>query len=248
MTGGHETPEEAASSLERALRAVGTRDRAVHEKRYLKSDLDFLGASVGQIERAVRTWTAELPSPPGHDELLLLADALWRRPVHERRMAAVMLLERHVRLLTPADLCFVERLLRESRTWALVDGISTDVAGAILAADPEGTRSVLDRWATDADFWVRRASLLSELRPLRRGAPLEPFLRRADAMLDEREFFIRKAIGWVLREVGKRRPTEVVAWLEPRITRASGVTVREAVKYLPDPDRERLLAGYRARR
>jgi 3-methyladenine DNA glycosylase AlkD len=239
VTGGHGTPEEAASSLERALRAVGTRDRAEHEKRYLKSDLDFAGASVGQIQRAFRTWIAELPSPPGHDELLLLVDALWRRPVHERRMAAVMLLEHHVRLLTPADLRFVERLLRESGTWTLVDGISTDVVGAILAAETESTQSVLDRWATDADFWLRRASLLSELRPLRRGAALEPFLRRADAMLDEKEFFIRKAIGWVLREVGKRRPAKVVAWLEPRIGRASGVTVREAVKYLPDADRAR---------
>ena len=54
-------------------------------------------------------------------------------------------------------------------------------------------------------------------------------------MLEEREFFIRKAIGWVLREAGKRRPDDVAAWLAPRTDRASGVTMREAVKYLP-PD------------
>jgi hypothetical protein len=60
-----------------------------------------------------------------------------------------------------------------------------------------------------------------------------------------REFFIRKAIGWVLREAGKRRPGEVVTWLEPRVHRASGVTMREAVKYLSASDRERLLTAYR---
>ena len=67
-------------------------------------------------------------------------------------------------------------------------------------------------------------------------------------MLDEKEFFIRKAIGWVLRDVGKRRPEEVSRWLAPRTHRASGVTMREATKYLPDPDRERLMLAYREKR
>jgi 3-methyladenine DNA glycosylase AlkD len=65
-------------------------------------------------------------------------------------------------------------------------------------------------------------------------------------MLEEREFFVRKAIGWVLREVGKTRPNLVTEWLlapatAPRATRASGVTLREAVKYLPEADREAIL-------
>jgi 3-methyladenine DNA glycosylase AlkD len=106
----------------------------------------------------------------------------------------------------------------------------------------------MDRWATDADFWVRRASLLAELQPIRGGAPLDRFLRRAEPMLTEREFFIRKAIGWVLREAAKKRPAEVAAWLAPRTDRASGVTMREAVRYLPAVDQDRLMAAYRERR
>ena len=66
-------------------------------------------------------------------------------------------------------------------------------------------------------------------------------------MLDEKEFFIRKAIGWVLREEAKRRPDEVVAWLTPRIPRVSGVTLREAVKYVAPEDREALMRAYRGR-
>ena len=65
-------------------------------------------------------------------------------------------------------------------------------------------------------------------------------------MLAEREFFIRKAIGWVLRETSKKQPDRVYAWLEPRAGRASGVTVREAVKYLSDAQRDTILAAYRA--
>jgi 3-methyladenine DNA glycosylase AlkD len=67
-------------------------------------------------------------------------------------------------------------------------------------------------------------------------------------MLEEREFFIRKAIGWVLRDTARRRPSLVAGWLAPRVHRASGVTVREAVKPLPPAVRELLLAGYREKR
>ena len=235
-----------ADLLTEELRAVARADRAVHEKAYLKSDLEFLGASVWEIRRVVQAFAKG--TDLSHDELIGLVEALWAEPVHERRMAAVALLELHPWLLGPADLPLVERLLRESRTWALVDGLAADVVGGILAASPVKVTPVLDRWATDPDFWIRRSSLLAELRPLRAGAELAPFLRRADAMLGEREFFIRKAIGWVLREVGKRRQEEVVAWIAPRTHRASGVTMREVVSHLPVAEADRLMTAYREKR
>jgi 3-methyladenine DNA glycosylase AlkD len=233
--------------LEANLRAVGTPERAAGERSYLKSDLAFLGATVWQIRAEVKEVASDHPDLD-NDQLVELVTALWSEPVFERRMAAVMLLDRFSRLLGTDDLALIERLLRESKTWALVDGLAGDVVGAILAAQPLETKRVLDRWATDPDFWIRRASLLAELRPLRAGADLAPFLRRADLMLDETEFFIRKAIGWVLREVGKRRPAEVAAWLASRTDRASGVTMREAVKYLPADAAARLMTAYREKR
>jgi 3-methyladenine DNA glycosylase AlkD len=76
--------------------------------------------------------------------------------------------------------------------------------------------------------------LLSLLIPLRRGTgDWERFVRLAEPMLAEREFFIRKALGWVLRETGKRRPELVAEWLRPRAARVSRLTLREAIKPLP---------------
>lgn len=65
-------------------------------------------------------------------------------------------------------------------------------------------------------------------------------------MLEEKEFFVRKAIGWALRETARRRPGEVYDWLLPRAGRTSGVTMREAVKYLSPDQRRSLLAAMRA--
>jgi len=234
----------AAEEIEARLRSVATPERAAREKRYLKSELDFLGATMPQIRAAVRAVARQHPEL-SHDELVTLVLALWTKPIHERRMASVLLLVRFDELLERGDLALVERLVRESRTWALVDALATDVVGSLVARDPAGVTPVLDRWAADPDFWVRRASLLAELRPIRDGAPLHRFLTRAEPMLEEPEFFIRKAIGWVLREAGRRRPDEVAAWLAPRTHRASGVTVREAVKYLPRDAHTRLMSAYR---
>lgn len=66
-------------------------------------------------------------------------------------------------------------------------------------------------------------------------------------MLHERELFIRKAIGWVLREAGKQRPQAVTDFLRPRVDSVSGVTIREAVRYLHPVDRDALMAAYRNR-
>ena len=240
-------PHGLADLLTDELRAVARPERAKQEKRYLKSDLEFLGASVYEIRRVLKAFLKGA-TPLTHDRLVPLVEALWEPPIHERRMAAVALLELHPRLLSAADLPLIERLVRESRTWALVDGLAAHVVGGILVRQPEESAAVLDRWASDPDFWIRRSSLLAEMQPLRDGADLGPFLRRADAMLEEKECFIRKAIGWVLREVGKRRPDEVAEWLAPRTHRASGVTMGEAVRYLPAGERDRLMAAYRERR
>lgn len=235
-------PGRTAGELEARLQAVGTQERAEGTKRYLKSDLEHLGASVGQIRREIG-WLAGDRPELSHAELFALVGALWSEPVFERRLAAAMLLEAHPELVGPADLRLLERLVRESRTWALVDVLAGDVIGELLVRHP-GAAPRLDRWAADSDFWVRRASLLAQLVPLNKGAPFARFARYADAMLEEREFFVRKAIGWVLRETGKRRSDEVFEWLAPRAHRASGVTMREAVKYLEPDQRATLLDAY----
>lgn len=223
--------DDLAEAIDAELRAAGNADRAEHERAYLKSSLVHYGTSVPAI-RAVAKATARQHSDLSHDQLVDLVDVLWARPVHECRMVCVELLDLYADRLGPADIDLLERCLRDSRTWALVDGLAASVVGSLVERYAELT-SVLDRWSTDPDFWLRRAALLALLVPLRQGrGDFERFGRYADSMLDEQEFFVRKAIGWVLRDTGRKRPDLVYEWLLPRAARASGVTVREAVKPL----------------
>ena len=229
-----------ATVLER-LRQAGSPERAEHEKGYLKSDLQFLGASVPAIRSTALALHQELPGLTHHD-LIALVEALWHAGIHELRMAAVELLDLYAERLSPRDIPFLERLIRESGTWALVDGLAATVTGELVERFPQALHPILARWAEDDDFWLRRASLLAYLPGLRRGeGSFEHFAALADPMLEDHRFFIRKAIGWVLRETGKKQPERVIEWLEPRLQRASGLTVREAVKRLPERERKRLL-------
>jgi 3-methyladenine DNA glycosylase AlkD len=230
-----------AHSIERELRALGTKDRAVGEAKYLKSDLRFFGATQGEIRRSARAVAKKGALP--HDDLVPLVETLWAKPVFELRMAATILLDLHVEHLDPDDLDMLERFIRESKTWALVDPLSGDVIGKMNLDYRLGR--ALDRWARDDDFWVRRSSLLAELRTLKEGAAFLPFAKRADRMLEEKEFFIRKAIGWVLREMSKKRPDEVYEWIASRTHRVAGVTMREVVKYLSPERGNHLMEAYR---
>ena len=229
-----------AGEIDAGLRARAVPGRAEKERAYLKSELEHYGTSVPGIRAVAKAVRAGHPalSRPGLQGLVTL---LWETPVHERRMAAVELLDLYADRLVPQDMARLERLLREARTWAIVDGLAASVVGSLVERHP-GAAAALDRWAVDDDFWIRRSALLALLVPLRRGdGDFERFGRYADAMLDEKEFFVRKAIGWVLRDTARRRPDMVFEWLLPRAARASAVTLREAVKPLSDAQRAAVL-------
>jgi len=240
--------ETAAARVVGALLALADPARARQEKKYLKSDLDFLGVSVPGIRRVV-TETARSRRGLSRDDALAWARALWRepgepgepgRPVHERRMAAIEVLRRHAKILEPADLALVEAWVRETHGWAYVDSLAADIAGTIALRHPAAWPPI-DAWATDEDFWLRRSALLTLLPGIRRGEPDQArFERYAAPMLAEKEFFIRKAIGWVLREISKKDPAYVAAWTRRHLDQMSGVTFTEAVRRLPEADAARL--------
>jgi 3-methyladenine DNA glycosylase AlkD len=226
--------------LECGLRAVGDGERAVGAKAYLKSDLEFIGVAAKPMRAVARAFLGDHPEID-RQTLVDLVQALWRRPVFDLKAVAVALLERRTGDLLIGDLDLVEDLLRRSHTWALVDWLCTKVAAPLVEREPETAAAVLEKWSRDEDFWVRRASMLAQLPALRTGGgDFELFASFASRMVGEREFFIRKAIGWVLREVGKKRPDLAHGFLSEHLGEVSGLTLREGSKYLPGELQESL--------
>ncbi len=228
-------------ALDHALRQHADPHRAVKEKQYLKSDLTHYGVSVPLMHRLAASSANKLDRPSLLDVTARLWDEPAQAPVFERRFLAADLLSNRTELLTPADLPLIERLCRQARTWAIIDTLAPRVVGPLATRYPDEFTPVLDAWAGDADHWIRRTALLAHLIPLRDGrGDWQRFTRYADTLLDDREFFVAKAIGWVLRDTGRRRPDMVLEWVEPRFTRMTPVTAREAIKPFSPDVQERL--------
>jgi 3-methyladenine DNA glycosylase AlkD len=221
------------------LRRAGSAARAIAEKAYLKSELRFWGTGQDQIRAAVREYCAAHPDL-GRADLRAIAETLYGTDVHELRASAIGVLERNRETLIDRDLPWLITLVRKSKSWAYVDWIAPKVIGDVIARDPRA-RKRLPVWAKDDNFWVRRAALLAEHDALRAGAgDFALWSRLAASMLDEREFFIRKAIGWVLREVSKKRPELTYMFLRKHRDRVSRLSLQEGAKYLPSPKRRAL--------
>jgi 3-methyladenine DNA glycosylase AlkD len=234
--------------FDRTLDGLGTAARATYDQQYHKSEFAHMGVPVPDLRKVTKALYKEIGGrKAAHADVMALTAELWDSDVYERRLGAVQILELGVGLLGAPDLAEVTLMLKDAPMWSLVDPLSADVAGRVVLRDREGTSRFLDLWADDGDFWLRRASLLALLPGVKTGNPdLVRFTRYADPMLEEKEFFVRKAVGWVLREIARMDPTWVTAWVEQRVHRMSGVTFREAVRKLPEEVAGRLTAEYKA--
>ncbi|MFO0552795.1 MAG: DNA alkylation repair protein [Polyangiaceae bacterium] len=225
-----------AGIVEREIRtrfaAVADAESAASQRAYMKSALSFHGVSTAEMRAAGRA--ALEAHALDHDGLVAVVDGLFDSEWFDVRSAGLAMLERKVRLLGGSDLPFLIGLVRRAGCWAHVDWIATSMIGKVV--EREGlARSVTPGWAVDADFWVRRTALLTLLMPLRKGeGDFALFSELAGPMVVEKEFFIRKAIGWVLRETSKKRPALAFEFLKAHRERVSGLTLREGAKYLPD--------------
>ncbi|MFI7009302.1 DNA alkylation repair protein [Streptomyces sp. NPDC050145] len=216
------------SRLPTAYEAVADPERAAAMRAYMKDVAPFLG--LPQPVRKERT-RAVLAGTPRPDEGDLTAVALrcWALPGREYAYFAVDYLRRHTGRLTSAFLPVARHLITTDPWWDTVDLLAAHVVGALVAADPALT-AVMDRWIADDDIWLARTALLHQLRRADTTDTERLFaycLRRAG----DTEFFLRKAIGWSLREYAKTDPDAVRAFVAAHRDVLAPLSVREALKH-----------------
>ena len=153
---------DAGDFVDAALQLESTGQRARADGLRIGTDLQFYGASVGAVRGTIRDVAQRYPGL-GHDEITALSSELWHPPVFERRLAAIVLLQTHVRLLDNSDLTRLEGFLRDARTPALAEPLSREVISPLIEGlDAPGrarANMALARWSTDSNPWLRHAAL-----------------------------------------------------------------------------------------
>lgn len=231
--------DEARAFFVHRFEAEGTPERAAQERQYLKSSMEHYGVPVPRVRAAIKDFKAS-HGEMHRGDLVALARTMWKDDHYEIKSAAIALLEAYRRILDQRDMELLEEMIDQCETWAHVDWIAPHVAGNLVQRFPS-CENRLDVWAGHRNFWVRRAAMLALLEPLRKtGDRFDRFARYASAMAGEKEFFIRKAIGWILREVSKKRPELTYGFLVEHIEDISALTFKEGSRKLPDAMRQRL--------
>ena len=211
-----------------ALEAVADPAKALSMARYMKDRFPFLG-----VPQPI--FAAALKSPFRSNqftqaELLEVAAQLWAQDEREFHYAAVGLLSRHIGKLTPAVFPQLERFVLEHSWWDTVDALSSRVYGLLVTSHPQA-RVQMDLYATHANFWLRRVAILHQL-GYRERTDEGRLWRYCLESAQEPEFFLRKAIGWALREYAKTQPDAVLEFVEAHMGVLSSLSVREALKHL----------------
>lgn len=225
---------ELVDALRAALRTGADPERAVGQQRYMKSAMPFLGLTSPRRRELVRPLLAD----PGlrletRAELERAVRTLWgdARFREERYAALDLLRHRAYRAWRDPDLMpLVEELVVTGAWWDVVDELS-NVVGEVLLVDPEGEGLRMRDWAERDDLWLRRSAIISQLRH-RERTDTDLLASVIEVNLDDREFFVRKAIGWALRQYARTDPVWVRAFVDRHSDRMSGLSRREALKHL----------------
>ena len=205
--------------------------RAPAMQAYMKSSMPYRGVSAPVVRRLCRGAFIGLSYADAAD---WRADvlALWREAAfREERYAAIELTgHRGARGFQRfAALPLYEELIVTGAWWDYVDAIATQRLWTLLQADREPMRAAMLAWSTDADPWKRRSAILCQIKA-KRDTDLDLLYRCIEPSLGSAEFFLRKAIGWALRQYAWTVPDEVRRYVAAHAERLSGLSRREALK------------------
>ena len=253
MVGDPLTSGSTAAELAAAIDAAGDPDDAAFLRRFFKTGPGQYGEGdvfVGVRVPATRAIVKRFERMP-----LTEAAALLESPVHEHRLAALLVMVRQFEVASrPRSRDDVARLalhdaylaaVRAGRVnnWDLVDGSAEWLVGEVLREAGRGDDPLLDRLAASGSLWERRVAVLATFAFIKAG-DARPTLRLAPRLLDDREDLMHKAVGWMLREVGKRVDRDLlVGFLDEYAPRMPRTMLSYATEHLPPDER----AAYRAR-
>lgn len=227
-------------AFRKAMATHSNAERAVQEKRYLKSPFKFFGVSLPATEKIAKEFR-KANKDIGCKYVLELSKKLWNSEYHDEKRLCLRILQFYPEHLDLSIMPLLENMLMQAPTWDLVDDISIHLVGTVLEKDKKAY-GYLKKWSKSKNFWMRRASLISQILLFRQdmgGKKL--FFEFAERMVSEKEFFIRKAIGWGIREMSKANTEVALRFLMKIRDRASGLTLREGAKRLPDKQRKLVL-------
>lgn len=213
-----------------ALKEAANPEKAVGMQAYMKTDMPFYGVQKpGRTPILRKVLTDFAPSTRLEYEELVLA--LWGLPHREEKYIALGVAVKAKTFLVPKSLPLYRRLIVEGAWWDFVDEVATHLVRELVIGYPKETWLSVDSWIEDDDIWLRRAAIICQV-GAKEATDADRLFRFCEQRGDETEFFIRKAIGWALREYAKTGPESVARFVMDHRGELSRLSYREATKHI----------------
>ena len=220
-------------NLDKALHAARDPARAPQQQAYMKSQMPYLGITAPILHGITKDISRSHPLTTGADwEDTVMR--LWRQAkFREERYAALGLLgvRSYRKWLTPYRLDSLEEIIVTGAWWDYVDQVAVNQFGHLLATWPKPLTRLLSRWSSDDNIWKRRTAIIAQLK-FKAATDEQLLFALIEPSLGEKEFFLRKAIGWALREYSKTRPRAVIGYVTRNADKLAPLSKREALKVL----------------
>ena len=224
------TPHPVAEVVGTRLAAAADPAKAGPMQAYMKTDMPFHGVQQpgrAPIARELRRDHA----PATAAEYRSQVESVWALPHREEKYLAIGIAVDHPRFVTLEHLDLYEFLIRDGAWWDFVDDVASRLVGRLHLDHPTEMEPVLRRWVDDEDMWIRRSAIIAQLRH-KDQTDHRLLFDLCTSRAHETEFFIRKGIGWALREYAKTDPDAVRAYVDEMGDRLSGLSRREATRHL----------------
>ena len=218
-------------TIRRRLADVGDPEKAPQMQAYMKSPMPYRGVSAPVLKRLCREVFKECPVTTASEWQRVVLE-LWRgAKFREERYAAVMLTQARAcrEFQTFSAVPMLEEMIVTGAWWDFVDTLAGHNLGDILRANPRKMKPLMRRWSRDADMWKRRSSILCQLK-FKTRTDLKLLYDCIEPNLADKAFFIRKAIGWALRQYAWTDPAEIKRYVRTHRAELSGLSQREALK------------------
>ncbi len=213
-----------------ALVEAAMPEKAAGMAGYMKSAMPFIGVPAPVVRRTVRELARTHPCS-GVEQLLATAMELWRGAQHrEERHAAIMLADSRLGRGEMRLLPFYAVVIQTGQWWDFVDAAAPRLC-ELLQSNHGQMEALLREWSVHPDFWFRRAAIISQL-PAKAATDVQLLRDVIEPNLADREFFVRKAIGWALRQYARTDPQWVSRYVSDHAGVLSPLSRREALRHL----------------
>lgn len=216
--------------LDKALKGAADPQKAAGMEAYMKGIQPYLGVTAPVIKPLERE-AARLFVPTTPEEYRTGVRTVFAGRYREYRHVAMELAQRWKPFIGPPMVPLYEEMIRAGAWWDVVDEMAARLVGKVYLDHRKAMEPVLEKWISDDDMWIRRTVLLSQLKHKKHTDAARLF-RWCLALAHEKEFFIRKAIGWTLREYARTDPAAVRSFVRKNAEALSPLSVREATKHL----------------